>query len=248
MNFEQLVNVYTGLIGSAHPLIWLWLLVDNLVGDCIGFTVPYLSETTWLLSGYLVGSHTMPVAYLLPMLIAAQVGRLGGTWLFCYLANKGRSRLFNRFPALRARLERSRFTQKLNKRHWSVPFWIALGRLFWLKFPINVFIAGNKSFRTLAAGVLISGVVFDSTYVVIGAVIGKNLTLNPIQVLPYFIIGLTSCFILTLAVRQLWKLARAKLIPVQVAKLLVRIWEASIGHPRIMRKTKKQSEAGNLSL
>jgi len=248
MNLEQLVNIYTGLVGSAHPLVWFGLLLDCLAGDSIGVTAPYLLETTWLLSGYLLGSHTMPIVYLLPMLVAAQAGRLGGTWLFCCLANNGSHRLFNRFPALRTRFEASRLTQKLNECHWSVPFWIALGRLFWLKFPITIFMAATKRFKALTVGVLISGVVYDSTYVVIGAVIGKSLTLNPVQVLPYFIIGLTLSFVLTLAVRQLWKLARAKLIPVQVAKLLVRIWEASIGHPRIMRKTKKQSEAANLSL
>lgn len=174
----------------------------------------------------------MPVLYLLPMLIAAQAGRIGGTWLFCYPTGKGKDRLSNRFAAFRDRLETSSLLQKLNERHWSTPFWVAFGRLFWLKFPINIVIAGTKRFRILASGVLISGIVFDGTYIAIGAVLGKNLPLNPIQVLPYFIIGLTLCFISTLVVRQLWQLIRAKLTSSRLVKLLVRLWEV-VGHFRV---------------
>jgi len=247
MNLEQLVSIYTGLIGTAHPLIWLVLGVDSLLGDCIGISLPYFSETTWLLSGYLVGSHAMPIVYLLPMLIATQVGRLGGTWLFYCLANKGSQRLFRRFPSFERRLETSRLTQKLNKRHWSVPFWISLGRLFWLKYPINLLMATKKRFRSLAAGVFISGVIYDSTYIFIGAVIGKNLTLNPVQVLPYFIIGLTVSFVLTLAGRQLWKFTRA-LSTKSDSKAINRDLVPAIKNLRIMGRTSKQSEAENPSL
>src|SRR5208283_6238780 len=98
---EHVINSYSVLIGGLHPALWLGVFALCLVGELVGFSVPYLLETTWLLAGSLIGAHQMSVLVLLPMIAAATVGRIVGMSLFYHLAGFGSVRFFHRFPALK---------------------------------------------------------------------------------------------------------------------------------------------------
>jgi hypothetical protein len=208
---EQLIASYTALVGGFHPLLWLGIFALCLVGEFIGLTVPYLLEMTWLLAGYLLGSHEMSLLALIPMIFVAAAGRLVGMSIFYRLAGAGSLHFFNRFPALKMRLDESTFSRKLGTRHWSVPLWIALGRLFWLRFPISLVMSLSKRYYALATGVIISALIYESTYVAIGIIVGNSVKLSPLQLLPYFFIGLTLSFAIGFATKQLWSFLRAKI-------------------------------------
>jgi hypothetical protein len=202
---EQIVEYYVSLVSGVHPVLWLLIFGLCLVNECIAASIPYVLETTWLMAGVLLGDGEISWLIVAPLVLAAVLGRLAGMSLFYFLVTAGSPWFFRRFPKLRVRLDDSNFSRRLQSRHWSVSLWIALGRLLWLRFPISIVMALSKRYWALAAGVAISALVFEVTFIGVGATVGNAVDLGPAQLLPYFLLAITASFVIGMGIRQLWR-------------------------------------------
>ena len=207
---EQLLNGYIALVSGTHPLLWLIIFALCLVGESVGLSLPYILETTWLMAGFLLGSHQISLLTVLPMLLAAIFGRLAGMTIFYVLVGAGSTWFFRRFPNMKTRLDDSTFSQKLNSRHWTVPLWIALGRLLWMRIPISIVMTLSRRYWALSIGLVISALVFELTYVIIGLKVGNSVNLSPIQLVPYLLIGVTISFGVGFGAHRLWSIWRSR--------------------------------------
>ena len=207
---EHIVEYYVSLVSGVHPVLWLLIFGLCLVNECIAASIPYVLETTWLMAGVLLGDGHITVLVVAPLVLAAILGRLAGMSFFYMLVSAGSPWFFHRFPKLRVRLDDSNFSHRLQSRHWSVSLWIALGRLLWLRFPISLVMALSKRYWALAAGVAISALVFEVTFIGVGATVGNAVDLGPAQLLPYFLLAITASFVAGMGIRQIWRIIRPK--------------------------------------
>ena len=91
----------------------------------------------------------------------------------------------------------SRILQKLES--YISPFTIALGRLLGLGTPLTVVLGVKKQYRILFLGVLLSSIIFDGIFLIVGAVVGANTMVKPAgngSIFPDRINGILSdCFL-----------------------------------------------------
>jgi len=67
----------------------------------------------------------------------------------------------------------------------------------------------RRDLKTLLLAVMLSTLVYDGAYIILGAVVGTTVTQEPIHLLPYLLAGLTLLYLITFAARRLLrKIAR----------------------------------------
>jgi membrane protein DedA with SNARE-associated domain len=170
----------------------------------IGFALPYILETIWLLAGYQLGTGDLQLIDLLKIWLVAQAGRQTGSLVLYYGAVLGLAplkKLYKKY--VEPRLPKRQFVPAAITKHLTNPnpISIALGRLVGLRIPMALTMGANQKLFKLALGVLISSVIWDGIYIVIGRTVGSVLPKTEFMVL-YSIGGLTVVYIAVLVIRH----------------------------------------------
>ncbi len=206
MDLENIVHQVLSIAGTFNLRIVIFLICT--IGE-FGVAVPYLLEIIWLQSGYHVTSGVLSPFHMLLLWLPAVVGRQTGATVFYYLARFGSmplKKLYQKYfkVSLSDKLSNSNTmpVKLLRRIGYLSPFSIALGRLFGLRVAITLTLGIKRRLTTLSLGVLLSSLVWDSVYILLG-IIGGRAVLKPIQMLLYSIVGLTLLYTMTFIIRRL---------------------------------------------
>jgi membrane-associated protein len=204
MNLAEFFSQGLSLVGTFNPKIVAFLFLLCLIGEAVGLSVPYLLETTWLMVGYQFSARVLPFFDLMLLVLMAQVGRQGGALALYGMSRTGSGLLTkykNRFKfKTGTNFALLRLFRKINL---LSPFSVALGRLLWLRIPLTLALGARRKLKVLLLGTVLSSLVYDGTYISVGAIVGTTTKLEPIRILLYFLAGLTVIYIATFAIRRL---------------------------------------------
>jgi len=181
--------------------ILLFLLCS--IGE-IGFALPYVLETIWLLAGYQLGTGDLQLGELLKIWLVAQAGRQTGSLVLYYSAVLGLAPLKKIYKKyIEPRLPKRQFIPASVTKHLTnpSPISIAIGRLVGLRIPMALTMGARQKLLHLALGVLISSIIWDGIYIIIGRTVGSVLPKTEFMVL-YSVGGLTIVYISVLVIRH----------------------------------------------
>ena len=181
--------------------ILLFLLCS--IGE-IGFALPYVLETIWLLAGYQLGTGDLQLGELLKIWLVAQAGRQTGSLVLYYSAVLGLAPLKKVYKKyIESRLPKRQFIPASITKHLTNPnpISIAIGRLVGLRIPMALTMGARQKLLHLALGVLISSIIWDGIYIIIGRTVGSVLPKTEFMVL-YSVGGLTIVYISVLVIRH----------------------------------------------
>ena len=187
-------------------------------GELMLASVPYLLETVWLMAGYNVAAGLLSPFLLLLLWLIAVLGREAGVLLLfsvsrfgslplTKLYNKYLERRFKRFSGNNTWL--ARISTKFDS--YISPFTIALGRLIGLGTPLTVLLGVKKHYKELFVGVLLSSMVFDGIFLIVGLTVGTHTMVKPAEMILFSLIGLTVFYLIVFAIRQVSRYTKARL-------------------------------------
>ncbi|MBI4267480.1 MAG: hypothetical protein HY662_01695 [Chloroflexi bacterium] len=207
MDIEVLLQQVLNFAGTFNLQLLGFLFLVCFIGE-FGFAAPYLLETLWLLSGYHLFTGTFSISQVLSLWLVAQFGRQGGATLIYYsslLGSKPLARLYSKYQTSAAQklpiFDASPFKLLRNFNFFS-PFSVTMGRLLWLRIPITIALGVRKQLGTLALGIALSSVIWDSIYILVG-VAGGRVIVKPVQMVLFSVVGLTTLYATTFAIRRL---------------------------------------------
>ena len=205
MNLTEFLSQGLSLTGTFNPKIAALLFLLCLIGEVSGLFVPYLLETTWLLVGYQFSSGALSIFDLVLLALMAQAGRQIGT-LGLYHIGRSSSSILTRYTSyFRRKIDANgAIPYKLFSKINSIsPFSVAVGRLLWLRIPLTLILGAERKLKVLLLGVSLSSLVYDGTYIALGAIVGTTTALAPIRLIPYLLVGLTVMYGITFVIRRL---------------------------------------------
>ena len=205
-------------MGTFNLELVLLLFVLCFCGEILLASVPYLLETVWLIAGYNLTAGTLSLFHLSLLWLIALMGRETGALLLFSVSRLGSlplTRLYQKYVG--KRIEKfsgndnwfSRILQKLES--FISPFTIALGRLLGLGTPLTVVLGVRKQYRILFLGILLSSIIFDGIFLIIGAVVGANTMVKPPEMVLFSLIGLTLFYLIVFSIRQISKYTKARM-------------------------------------
>jgi len=216
MNLESILQQVLSFAGTFNYKLVIFLFLICSIGE-FGASVPYLLETVWLLSGYHLGAAILSPFHMVLLWLVAQLGRQTGAIMLYHLSRFGSMPLMKVYQkyfatSLSGKLsENNVMPLKLLRRiNYLSPFSIASGRLLGLRVPLTLTLGIKRQLKTLSMGVLLSSLVWDTIYIVLGTVTGANVVLKPAQMILYSLIGLTILYAATFAFRRLSRLRLSK--------------------------------------
>lgn len=171
------------------------------------------------MAGYNLASGTLSPFHLLLLWLVALMGRESGVLLLFSISRLGSlplTRLYEKY--VEKRLKKfsgndswlSRMLPKLES--YISPFTIALGRLLGLGTPLTVLLGVKKRYRVLFLGVLLSSLIFDGIFLIMGVVVGVKTMLKPSQMILFSLIGLTVFYLVVFGIRQISKFTKNRLL------------------------------------
>ncbi|MDO8473368.1 MAG: hypothetical protein Q7T05_06065 [Dehalococcoidia bacterium] len=199
-----------GLLTSLDPRTLLLLIVVCAVGE-FAVGIPYVLESIWLLMGYYLGTHALSFSTLLVLWVAAQFGRQAGSMGLYYTARVGTYPLARLYRKLRISRFIPRAVQNskvLDRMSRPSPFSIAVSRLMGLRVPMALMSAARHDVKSLMLGVLLSSIVWDTVYIVVGLTVGAKAGLKPVEMLLVSLGGLTVLYAVLFGIRRLTKSVR----------------------------------------
>jgi len=229
MDFQAVTREILDFTGTVN----FWLVIAlflMLSASEFGISVPYLMETIWILVGYQTMNGAMPVFFLVILWVTAMCGRTFGAIVLYHLARFSGSwliRLYRRIfkaalasgPGAGTAADRlagrpstgipgllSRVWHKINS---LSPYSVAFGRLIWMRVPLTLTLGFSKQIKILVPGVVISSMIWDTTYILVG-VIGGDAHLQPFQIVLFSLSALTCIYTITFLVRRAIKLFESR--------------------------------------
>jgi membrane-associated protein len=205
MNLEHFLSQVLQLTANFDPRTAAFLFLICAIGE-LGPSIPYVLESIWLLAGYQLGAGVLSPVHLLGLWLAAQAGRQTGSLALYSIARLGSSPL----ARLYQKVASSRFWPKVSvnnkvfrRINLTSPFSVGYGRLVGLRFPLTIMLAFKKKLAAALLGVLVSSVVWDAVYIILGATVGRSAVLKPFQMLLASICLLTLVYLLVFIIRRL---------------------------------------------
>jgi membrane protein DedA with SNARE-associated domain len=173
---------------------------------CLGeiwFGIPYILETVWLLAGYNLVHHSLSPIDLLLIWLVAQAGRQTGSLILFYSSKLGIAplkKLWKRF--VEPRLPKKSYVPSSITKHLTnpSPFSVAIGRLVGLRLPMLLATSAKNNLVNLVLGVILSSLVWDGIYIIIGITVGNVVKTEWIVL--YSVVGLTVLYISILFIRH----------------------------------------------
>lgn len=205
MNWADYFTQGLTLVGAFSLKIGLLLFLLNLIGEALAVSVPYLLETTWLLAGYQFSAHVLPFWGMLALMTAAMAGRQVGE-LLLYSVSRGGSAVLGKYLKpfkLNPALADTTLAKLFHKINLLSPFSVALGRLLWLRIPLTLVLAAKGNLKVLMLATVLSSVVYDSTYIALGAIVGTTTRVEPVRLVLYFLVTMGVIYGGTLVIRYL---------------------------------------------
>jgi membrane-associated protein len=213
------INQFSHYVGTFSWQLVVPLFLLCLCGEILLASVPYLLETIWLMAGYSLAAGTLSPFHLFVLWVIALMGRETGVLLLfsaCRLGSLPLTRLYQRYVEKRIKKfsgNDSWFSQILQKlESYISPFTIALGRLLGLGTPLTVFLGVKKKYRVLFLGVVISSIIFDGIFVIVGIVVGAKTMVKPPEMVLFSLIGLTVFYLIVFSIRQISKYTKARVL------------------------------------
>jgi membrane-associated protein len=211
MNLDSFLNEVLQITGTFNPRISIILFLLCAIGE-IGFTLPYILETIWLLAGYNIAQGTLSSLDVLYIWLIAQAGRQAGNVGLYYSGRLGMiplRKLYKKY--IEPRMPKTQLIPSSITKHFinPSPFSIAICRLIGLRIPAAVTMSARRRLGYLSLGVLLSSIVWDGVYLILGRTVG-NVLPEPINMFFYSIAGLTGLYLITLGIRYLIKLWHPK--------------------------------------
>jgi membrane-associated protein len=229
MDFQAITREILDFTGTVNFWLVISLFLMLSVSE-FGISIPYLMETIWILVGYQTLNGSLPVFFVVILWLTAMCGRTFGAVVLYHLARFGSNwliRFYRRiFKAALASRETPDFPQDdpasisfLKKRGivsrvWHKinslsPYSVAFGRLIWMRVPLTLTLGFSKQIKVLVPGVVISSMIWDTTYILVG-VIGGDAHLEPFQIVLFSLCALTSIYGCTFLVRWVIKLIESR--------------------------------------
>jgi membrane protein DedA with SNARE-associated domain len=201
MNWSNFLTQALQVTSNFNFKIAIILYLLCAVGE-VGFGIPYILETVWLLAGYNLAHHTLSLSDLLLIWLVAQAGRQSGSIALYYSGVLGMvplKKFYKRF--IEPRLPKKQYIPAGIAKHLTNPsaISIGLGRLLGLREPLALAISARHKLSSLALGVVISSIIWDGIYLVIGITVGNVIKTQ--YVVLYSVGGLTVLYISVLAIR-----------------------------------------------
>jgi membrane protein DedA with SNARE-associated domain len=216
MSLSGLLSQALEITSTFNPKIAIVLFLLCSIGE-IGFALPYILETIWLLAGYQLALGSLSITDLLLIWLVAQAGRQTGSLVLYYSAVLGLSPLKKFYKKyIEPRLPKRQIIPPAIVRGITNPsaFSVAMGRLIGLRVPMAITMGASHRLFHLALGVLLSSIVWDGIYIVVGRTVGSTMVPKPQYMLIYSLGGLTGLYLATLGVRYLWRKRSSKRKPV----------------------------------
>ena len=212
---KQILN----FMGTFNLQLVCLLFILCLCGEILLAAVPYLLETVWLMAGYNLAAGILSPFHLALLWLVALMGRESGVSLLfsaTRLSSLPLTRLYQKYVQTRIKKFSandnwfSRILQKLES--YISPFTIALGRLLGLGTPLTVFLGVKNKYRVLFLGVVISSIIFDGIFMIVGIVVGAKTMVKPDEMVLFSLIGLTIFYLIVFSIRQISKYAKARML------------------------------------
>jgi hypothetical protein len=199
---ESFLSQILNILGTFSPQIVVILFLICFVGEGLGFTIPALLETVWLTTGYQLSRGGSPFYYVLALLLTAQAGRQFGSLLFFYLSRLTSGPLLRLTDYLHLRRAVNKSSELIHRVNLLSPYSVAMGRLMGLRVPLTLVLGANRKMKVNALGILISSLVFDGTYVILGAIVGTTPVISPYYIVLFFIAGVALMWGLTFLLKR----------------------------------------------
>jgi membrane protein DedA with SNARE-associated domain len=106
---------------------------------------------------------------------------------------------------------------------------VAFGRMVGMRLPMMMVCAGKKKPGTLALGVFLSSLVWDSLYISLGAVFGSTMDIPQIYMLLISLGGITAIYLVTWLIQKLIKRLRHR--PVMPQPVTAKPVTTALGFP-----------------
>jgi membrane-associated protein len=184
LSIQSLTQDILNIAGNFSIWLILALFLLCFINE-FGLSIPYLMETVWILAGYNTLSGQMALYQLFLLWTAAVAGRISGAGVLYSVLGLGRTwlhriyeKIFGAFLSPDNTRNHSLPVRLLHRINLFSPFSVALGRLLWLKIPMTLLLTVRKQYRTLMSAIVLSSLIWDFTYVIVG-VIGGNTKLQP---------------------------------------------------------------------
>jgi membrane protein DedA with SNARE-associated domain len=205
MSLSGLLSQALEITSNFNPKIAIILFLLCSIGE-IGFALPYILETIWLLAGYQLATGSLAFTDLLLIWLVAQAGRQTGSLVLYYSALLGLGplkKLYKKY--IEPRLPKRQIIPPAIARSITHPslFSVAIGRLLGLRIPMALTMGASHRLLHLALGVLLSSIVWDGIYIIVGRTVGSTMP-KPQYMLFFSLGGLTALYLITLGVRYLW--------------------------------------------
>jgi hypothetical protein len=205
MDWSGLLSQALGITSTFNPKIAILLFLLCVVGE-IGFALPYILETIWLLAGYQLARGALSPVDILLIWLIAQAGRQTGSLVLYFSGVYGLPplrRFFKRF--IEPRMPKRQIIPSNLARSLAdpSPFSIASARLVGLRIPIALLMSARQRLFPLVLGVLISSIVWDGAYLIVGSLVGATVATQPVNMLLYSLGGLTVLYLIVLSIRYL---------------------------------------------
>jgi len=159
------------ITSALNPLLIGSFFLVAMLGE-VYIQIPLLMESVWLLVGYQSRANSTALLNAALMLLAAQAGRqvamLALYWFFPVLSQPF-SRLLPR-PVRWHRFYCRHFDHNHFDNRYLTTVPATLGMLTYLNGPVKVALIWRRRLRPLLVGTLLSGLVFDSVYLLGGAI------------------------------------------------------------------------------
>jgi membrane protein DedA with SNARE-associated domain len=168
---------------TATPDAWtlVLLLLWCAMGE-VAVAIPYVLESFWLMAGFNVGAGNLAWWYLILLWMAAQAGRQAGSFTLYRIARLGVPALEKFFRKIHLDKWFDKITSRtksVKKMNLASPFTVASGRMIGLRVPMMLVMAGMKRPWSLALGVMLSSLIWDSLYIATGAIFGSTVKIEP---------------------------------------------------------------------
>lgn len=211
MNLDSFLSQVLEITGTFNPRISIILFLLCAVGE-VGFALPYILETIWLMAGFQLAQNKLSSLDVLYIWLVAQAGRQAGNIALYYSGVLGLiplRKLYKKY--IEPRMPKKQIIPRSIVKHLTnpSPFSIAVCRLIGLRIPAAVTMSARRRLGYLSLGVLLSSIVWDGVYLILGRTVG-NVLPDPINMFFYSLAGLTGLYLATLGIRYLFRLRRPK--------------------------------------
>jgi hypothetical protein len=212
--FNGIISFTGNPDGWTIFLLFAWCLIGEL-----GICIPYVLESFWLLVGFNIGAGVLSPWLLIALWLAAQTGRQAGSLGLYRIARFGVPALEKFFHMVHLDKYFNKIKSRTNtagRFNLASPFSVAFGRMVGMRIPMMLLMAGKKRPRTLALGVLLSSIVWDSLYISLGAIFGVTVNIKPVYMLLISFACIGCIYLLMWAVKKLVKRLHRTAAPVPV--------------------------------